>query len=68
MGATKEHDMFDALDLIKATQKRREDAGLKVTWLITNEAEPRIYEAYAKDAEQAKRWRETPHDDRTLIS
>jgi hypothetical protein len=60
--------MFDAMDLIKAAQKHREDAGLKVTWMITNEAEPRVFTAYAKDAEQAKLWREKTYDDRKLIS
>lgn len=60
--------MLDAIDMINAAQKRRENAGLKVTWLITNEAEPRVFTAYAKDAEQAKLWREKTYDDRQLIS
>ncbi len=60
--------MTDALDMIMAAQKSRADAGLKVTWMITNEAEPRIFTAYAKNAEQAKQWREKAYDDRKLIA
>ena len=55
-----EMHMTDPMDLIKGAQKRREEAGLKVSFMVMDDpgGEPRLFTAYAKDAEQAARWQE----------
>jgi hypothetical protein len=55
-----ETHMTDAMDLIKRAQARREEAGFKVSYMVMDDPgrEPRLFTAYAKDAEQAARWQE----------
>lgn len=65
---TDAHDA--AMDLIQRVQAHREAAGLKVTWMVKDEpdCEPRPFTAYAKDAEQAARWREKARAEGTLVA
>ena len=51
----KDNDL--GVDLIRAEQARRAAAGLKVTTIVNDGAGQREFTAYAKDAEQAARWR-----------
>lgn len=59
-----------AMDLIKQVQARRDAAGLKVTFLVAEPIGGYFYPftAYAKDAEQAARWRGKARTEGTLIA